>query len=70
MQLLSDELENISNVRVNSLNPKATDTAMRRAAYPGEDPITNPSPKDIMPAYLYLMGDDSVGMTGKALDAR
>ena len=43
---------------------------MRRAAYPAETPSNNPSPQDIMPAYLYLMGDDSAGITGKAFDAR
>ena len=42
MQVLASELENTSKVRVNSLNPRATNTAMRRAAYPGEDPTTNP----------------------------
>lgn len=70
MQVLASELENTSNIRVNSLNPRATNTAMRRAAYPGENPTTNPAPQDIMPAYLFLMGDDSAGITGKAFDAR
>lgn len=70
MQVLADELENTSNVRVNSLNPKGTNTAMRRAAYPAENPASNPSPEDIMPAYLFLMGEDSAGITGKAFDAR
>lgn len=70
MQVLADELENTSNIRVNSLNPRGTNTAMRRAAYPAEEPTLNPSPQDIMPAYLYLMGEDSVGITGKAFDAR
>ena len=35
MQVLASELENTSRIRVNSLNPRATNTAMRRAAYPG-----------------------------------
>ncbi len=70
MQLLADELENTSKVRVNSLNPKATNTPMRRAAYPGEDPSENPSPEEIMSAYLYLMGEKSNGITGKSFDAR
>lgn len=70
MQVLADELENTSNIRVNSLNPKGTNTAMRRAAYPAENPARNPSPEDIMPAYLFLMGDDSAGFTGRAFDAR
>lgn len=70
MQVLADELENTSGIRVNSLNPGATNTAMRRAAYPGEVPTDNPPPEDIMPAYLYLMGDDSAGITGTAFNAR
>ena len=70
MQVLAQELENTSRIRVNTLNPKATNTAMRRTAYPGENPAANPSPEDIMPAYLFLMGDDSAGVTGKAFDAR
>jgi NAD(P)-dependent dehydrogenase (short-subunit alcohol dehydrogenase family) len=59
MQILADELENTSNVRVNCINPGATNTAMRRAAYPAEPPDTNPAAEDIMGAYLYLMGPDS-----------
>lgn len=69
-QVLADELENTSDIRVNSLNPGATNTAMRRAAYPGEMPTDNPPPEAIMPAYLYLMGDDSAGITGTAFNAR
>jgi NAD(P)-dependent dehydrogenase (short-subunit alcohol dehydrogenase family) len=65
MQVLASELENTSNVRVNSLNPGATNTAMRRTAYPGEKPTDNPAPEEILDAYLYLMGDDSVGITGQ-----
>ena len=70
MQVLASELENTSQIRVNSLNPKATNTAMRRTAYPAETPTDNPSPEAIMPAYLFLMGDDSAGLTGRAFDAR
>jgi NAD(P)-dependent dehydrogenase (short-subunit alcohol dehydrogenase family) len=70
MQVLAGELENTSRIRVNSLNPRATNTAMRRTAYPAEPPGNNPSPQDIMPAYLFLMGDDSAGVTGRAFDAR
>jgi NAD(P)-dependent dehydrogenase (short-subunit alcohol dehydrogenase family) len=70
MQVLAQELENTSKIRVNSLNPRATNTAMRRMAYPAETPTDNPAPEDIMSAYLYLMGADSAGVTGKAFDAR
>jgi NAD(P)-dependent dehydrogenase (short-subunit alcohol dehydrogenase family) len=70
MQVLASELEHTSRIRVNSLNPRATNTAMRRAAYPAETPTNNPAPQDIMPAYLFLMGDDSAGVTGRAFDVR
>ena len=70
MQVLADELENISNIRVNSLNPGATRTRMRASAYPGEDPNSLKAPEDIMSAYLYLMGDDSEGVTGQAFNAQ
>jgi NAD(P)-dependent dehydrogenase (short-subunit alcohol dehydrogenase family) len=70
MQTLADELENTSKIRVNSLNPGATRTAMRATAYPAENPNTLATPEDIMPAYLYLMGDDSMAIKGQALNAQ
>lgn len=70
MQVLADELENIGKIRVNSINPGATNTAMRRAAYPGEAADNNPAPADIMPLYLYMMGDDSLALTGTTSDAQ
>ena len=36
-QVLAEELEGISHVRVNALNPGRARTAMRRQAYPAED---------------------------------
>jgi NAD(P)-dependent dehydrogenase (short-subunit alcohol dehydrogenase family) len=70
MQVLADELEGTSNARANSINPGATRTSMRAQAYPGENPANNPAPEDIMPVYLYLMGPDSQGINGQALDAQ
>jgi NAD(P)-dependent dehydrogenase (short-subunit alcohol dehydrogenase family) len=70
MQVLSSELENTSNIRVNCINPGATNTAMRRTAYPAEQPDTNPSPEEIMGVYLYLMGVDSTGVTGVSFNAQ
>ncbi|MDX1299462.1 MAG: YciK family oxidoreductase [Pseudomonas sp.] len=70
MQVLADEVDGISNVRANSINPGATRTDMRAQAYPGEDPANNPLPEAIMPVYLYLMGPDSTGVNGQAFDAQ
>lgn len=69
-QILADEVENNTAIRVNCLNPGATRTQMRAIAFPGEDPKTLPTPEDLMPAYLYLMGPDSKTVRGQSLDAR
>ncbi len=69
-QVLADETEEAGTIRVNCINPGRTRTAMRRAAYPGEDPTTLPAAEDILSAYLYLMGPDSRGITGESLDAQ
>jgi len=69
MQVLADECDN-TNVRVNSINPGATQTEMRAKAYPAEDPQSLKSPADIMPTYLFLMGDDSISTNGQALNAQ
>lgn len=70
MQVLADEVDGVSNIRVNSINPGATRTNMRAAAYPAEDPQTVATPDDIMPTYLYLMGDDSIGVNGQQFNAQ
>jgi NAD(P)-dependent dehydrogenase (short-subunit alcohol dehydrogenase family) len=70
MQTLADEVDGVCAVRSNSVNPGATRTDMRAQAYPGENPLNNPTPEQIMPVYLYLMGPDSQGVNGQALDAR
>ena len=70
MQVLSAELENTSKIRVNCINPGGTNTAMRRSAFPAENPKENPSPQDIMGVYLYLMGKDSIDATGVSFNAQ
>lgn len=69
-QILADELQGNSHVRVNAINPGRTRTAMRRAAYPAEDPETLPTPEDIVTPYLFLLGPDSKGITGESLDCQ
>ena len=69
-QVLSHELEETTNIRVNCINPGATRTKMRAIAYPAEDPNGLKTPEQIMPVYLYLMGLDSIGVTGQSFDAQ
>ena len=68
-QVLAEELEQ-DDIRVNCINPGATRTSMRAAAYPGEDPASLPAPEDIVAAYLYLLGPDSRGVSGQSLNAQ
>ena len=70
VQILSDELEKTSTIRVNCINPGAVRTKMREMAYPAENPERNPSPADIMGLYLYLMSDLSQKITGQSIDAQ
>jgi NAD(P)-dependent dehydrogenase (short-subunit alcohol dehydrogenase family) len=68
MQILADEIGN-SAIRVNSIAPGPTRTSLRTQAFPGEDPATVKSPEALMPLYLWLMGADSSGKSGMAVDA-
>lgn len=69
-KIFAEEFKAEGRIRFNCINPGATRTAMRAQAVPDEDPQVLPSPEQIMPAYLYLMGEDSRGVTGESVDAR
>ncbi len=63
--LIADELEQTSKVRVNIINPGATRTNMRAAAYPAENPASVKSPEELLPLYLYLLGPESQNEHGR-----
>ena len=68
MQVLADETSTTTNIRVNSVNPGKVRTPLRAQAYPGEDPATVPAPEDVVAPYLYLLGPESRGVTGRRFD--
>lgn len=68
-QVLADELEK-TNVRINAINPGATETKMRAIAFPAEDKSKLTKPLALMPSYLYLMGDDSLQANGLSINAQ
>lgn len=70
VQTFADELEGTGQVRVNSINPGPVRTRMRAAAYPAEDPATVVPAETIMNRYIYLMSDESQGLSGKQIDAQ
>ena len=57
MQVLAEEYRDTA-LRVNCINPGGTRTKMRASAFPEEDANKLKTPADIMPLYLYVMGDD------------
>ena len=67
MQTMAIELENVSNVRSNSINPGATRTTMRAEAYPAENPDNVKQADDLVADYIYLMGPESRHINGQAL---
>jgi NAD(P)-dependent dehydrogenase (short-subunit alcohol dehydrogenase family) len=69
MQVLADEIAANTNIRANSVDPGKVRTYERSRFYPGEDPATLREVASVMPTYLYLMGPDSKGVNGQALNA-
>lgn len=49
VEVLADEMDSEPNLRINTLNPGATRTQMRRNAYPGEDPNRLRTPTILCP---------------------
>ena len=70
MEMLADELELNTPIRVNSIDPGRVRTRMRALAFPGEDPMTVPAPEDIMDSYIYLMSDESKEVNGKIISCK
>jgi NAD(P)-dependent dehydrogenase (short-subunit alcohol dehydrogenase family) len=69
MQVLAQESEQ-SRIRVNSVNPGRVRTAMRRQAYPAEDPGRLPEPAAVVGPFVYLLGPASQGVNGMSFDCR
>lgn len=69
-QVLADETAGTTSIRVNTLNPGATRTKLRRQAYPAENAALLPSPEDVIKPYLWLLSAASRGVTGQSLDCQ
>lgn len=46
---------NVTPIKANLFNPGPTRTAMRAKAFPGEDPMTLPTPEEVAPAIVAMM---------------
>jgi NAD(P)-dependent dehydrogenase (short-subunit alcohol dehydrogenase family) len=67
MHMLADELSN-TKIRVNSVNPGTTNTKIRMQAFPAENRDALAKPEDVVNPYLYLLGANSKGVTGRQFD--
>ncbi len=67
--ILSQELSGGGKVRVNTLIPGAIDSPLRRRAYPAENKSQLPAMTTLNPLFCYLLGDESLGVTGQCIDA-
>ncbi len=68
-QVLADEHRHAA-LRSNCINPGATRTGMRLAAFPAEDRDLLKTPAEILAPYIFLLGADSKGVTGQSFDAQ
>ena len=69
-QVLANELEGTSRVRVNIIDPGKVRTAMRRQAYPSEAAESLSAPESLTAPYLALLGPASRGVTGQRFQAQ
>ena len=67
MQILADEWENSTTIRVNSLDPGPVQTLLRRQAFPGENPHSLPAPEDCLTPFLYLIDGQNHALRGQRL---
>jgi NAD(P)-dependent dehydrogenase (short-subunit alcohol dehydrogenase family) len=67
-RIQAQEWEGRDNLRVNSVVPGPVDSPLRKQTHPGESPSTRTAPESLMPAYLYLLGPDSRGVSGRVFD--
>ncbi len=67
--IIHEETEN-SRVRTHALLPAPMRTALRRAAYYGEDTLQHPEPTEAGEAVAWLLGAAAAPLRGKVLDLR
>ena len=58
MKIWAEELENVSNIKINSLDPGPVRTSFRRKSHPGESQNSLITPQSIAKAYLMLLENE------------
>lgn len=55
MQMLAEECENLTKIRINAVQPENVDTALMREAYPSKRQLNQQAPQDLIDVYVALM---------------
>ncbi|PZP64925.1 MAG: NAD(P)-dependent oxidoreductase [Azospira oryzae] len=70
VKIQADEWELYPQLRINAVIPGPVRSPQRIATHPGIPKEQLPDPTVLMPAYLYLMGPDSQGISGEIIDCQ
>ena len=62
-EIMRDELDSTTNIKVFNYDPGATKTSMRASAYPGEDPNNLKDPDKLFGDYLWFFSEESQNAT-------
>ena len=68
MKIQAAEWQSLPNLRANAVIPGPVASPSRAKTHPGEVAASQRQAEDLMPAYLYLMGPDSRGVSGTVVD--
>lgn len=70
VKIQAQEWELYPNLRINVLVPGPVRSPQRLRSHPAENRDALPEPFDLMPAYLYLLGPDSRGVSGQVVECQ
>ena len=68
MKIQAAEWDRLANLRANAVIPGPVDSPSRAKTHPGEPAESRRTTAGLMPAYLYLIGPDSRGISGKIIE--
>ncbi len=69
-KILAEELETAQKIRVNTLIPGNVNSPLRKKLFPAEDKSKLPEMDCLNEVYNYLFNSESIGITGKIIDAQ
>lgn len=68
VKIWAQEWEIYPQLRINALIPGPVNSPQRARTHPAESKKELPTPEDLTPVYLYLMGQESKGVSGRIIE--